>query len=94
MQCSGRTTLVEPFEHQELLITSAIAFGVTADVATSSKNGTIRSGNQHFLFPVHDGLFAVLRMASDDQTVICLHITKRLPNWSLFTPRQVMRVVN
>lgn len=60
MQCSGRTTLVEPFEHQELLITSAIAFGVTADVATSSKNGTIRSGDQHFLFPVHDGLFAVL----------------------------------
>ncbi|WP_342527501.1 SpoIIE family protein phosphatase [Chryseomicrobium sp. FSL W7-1435] len=60
MECSDRRALVEPFEHQELLITSAIAFTISADVATSSKNGTIRSGDQHFLFPVHDGLFAVL----------------------------------
>lgn len=32
--------------------------------------------------------------AQDDQTVICLHVTKRMPTWSLFTPRQVSRVVN
>ena len=32
--------------------------------------------------------------AQDDQTVICLHVTKRLPTWSLFTPRQVARVVH
>lgn len=60
MACSSKTTLVEPFEHQELIISSAISFSVSADVATSSKDGTIRSGDQHFLFPVHDGLFAVL----------------------------------
>lgn len=34
------------------------------------------------------------RTATDDQTVICLHVSKRLPSWSLFTPRQVTRVVN
>lgn len=29
-----------------------------------------------------------------DQTVICLQLSKRLPTWSFFTPRQVTRVVH
>lgn len=60
MYCADRRILVEPFEHQELKICSAVLYAISTDVATSSKNGTIRSGDQHFLFPVHDGLFAVL----------------------------------
>lgn len=60
MYCEDQRMLAEPFEHQELTICSDILYSVSADVATSSKNGTIRSGDQHFLFPVHDGLFAVL----------------------------------
>lgn len=60
MYCAERKMLAEPFEHQELTICSSVSYRITADVAATSKDGTIRSGDQHFLFPVHEGLFAVL----------------------------------
>lgn len=50
----------EPFPHQQISLSSAVRFKMDYAVLSSSKNGTLYAGDAHAVFPLHNGLTAVV----------------------------------
>ncbi|MBK3496904.1 SpoIIE family protein phosphatase [Viridibacillus sp. YIM B01967] len=57
----GRTAMKEsPYPHLQMTFQSSVRFHMSYDVYTSSKQNTIYSGDSHAVFPLHQGLTAVM----------------------------------